>query len=83
MQAIQPIGGVEVYLYSFFTMALPFLTTALEGGEGSVSRPGRALPPGNGPVPIVQEASSSLHSLKYMKALVDNINGDMRHVMPS
>ena len=31
--------GVEVYLYSF-------MTKALEGGEGSASRPGRSLPPG-------------------------------------
>jgi hypothetical protein len=35
----------------------PFLTTALEGGEWSASRPGRALPPGKEPpVPTVQEA---------------------------
>jgi hypothetical protein len=33
------------------------LTSALEGGEWSASRPGRALPPGKEhPVPIVQEA---------------------------
>jgi hypothetical protein len=33
------------------------LTSALDGGEGSASRPGRALPPEKGPpVPIVQEA---------------------------
>ena len=31
------------------------MTTALEGGEGSASRPGRSLPPGKEPVPIVQE----------------------------
>ena len=31
--------GVAVWLY-------PFMTTALEGGEGSASRPGRSLPPG-------------------------------------
>jgi hypothetical protein len=30
--------------------------TALEGGEGSASRPGRSLPPEKNPVPIVQEA---------------------------
>ena len=30
------------------------MTTALEGGEGSASRPGRT--PGKDPVPIVQEA---------------------------
>jgi hypothetical protein len=34
-----------------------FLTSALDGGEWSASRPGRVLPPGKGPpVPIVQEA---------------------------
>jgi hypothetical protein len=33
------------------------LTSALDGGEWSVSRPGRALPPGKGPpVPTGQEA---------------------------
>jgi hypothetical protein len=32
------------------------MTTALEWGEGSSSSPGRSLPPGKGPVPIVQEA---------------------------
>jgi hypothetical protein len=40
--------GVRSYL---------FLTSALDGGEWSASRPGRALDPGKGPsVPIVQEA---------------------------
>jgi hypothetical protein len=34
-----------------------FSTLALDGGEWSASRPGRALAPGKGPpVPIVQEA---------------------------
>jgi hypothetical protein len=34
-----------------------FTTSALDGGEWSASRPGRALDPGKGtPVPIVQEA---------------------------
>jgi hypothetical protein len=34
-----------------------FSTSALDEGEWSASRPGRALPPGKGPpVPIVQEA---------------------------
>ena len=32
------------------------MTTTVEGGEGSASRPGRSLPPGKDPVPIVQEA---------------------------
>jgi hypothetical protein len=34
----------------------PFMTSALDGGEWSASRPVRALPPEKGlPVPIVQE----------------------------
>jgi hypothetical protein len=34
-----------------------FLTSTLDGGEWSASRPGRNLPPGKGPpVPIVQKA---------------------------
>jgi hypothetical protein len=34
-----------------------FSNSALDGGEWSASRPGRALPPGKGPsVPILQEA---------------------------
>ena len=49
VQAVRPIGRVEVKLYSF-------MTTALEGGEGSASRPGRSLTPEKEPVPIVQEA---------------------------
>ena len=40
-----PIGGVDVYLYSFTNMAL-------EGGEGSTSRPGRSLPPGKTRYPL-------------------------------
>ena len=37
LKAVRPIGGVEVYLYSF-------LTTAIEGGEGSASRPAAFCP---------------------------------------
>jgi hypothetical protein len=38
-----------------------FLTSALDKGESSASRPGRALPPGKGPpVPIGQEAGWAL-----------------------
>ena len=32
------------------------MTAALEGGEWSAARPGRTLPTGKGPVPILQEA---------------------------
>jgi hypothetical protein len=45
VQAVRPIGGVKVQLYSF-------MTTALEGGEGSASRPGRSLPPGKTRSPL-------------------------------
>jgi hypothetical protein len=38
VQAVRPIGGVEVNSYSF-------MATALKGGEGTASRPGRFLPP--------------------------------------
>jgi hypothetical protein len=38
-----------------------FMTSALDGGEWSASRPGRALPPGKGPpVPIVQGPRNGL-----------------------
>jgi hypothetical protein len=44
------LGGEECSSYSF-------TTSALDGGEWSESRPGRALPPGKGPpVLIGQEA---------------------------
>ena len=45
VQAVQPIGGVEVQLYSF-------MTTALEGGEVSASHPGCSLPPGKTRYPL-------------------------------
>jgi hypothetical protein len=49
MEALGVRGGI----YSSYS----FLTSALDGGEWSASRPGCALPLGKGPpVPIVQEA---------------------------
>jgi hypothetical protein len=49
---MEALGGGE-RRYSSYS----FLTSALDGGEWSASRLGRALPPGKGPpVPIVQEA---------------------------
>jgi hypothetical protein len=46
-------GGAGGRMYNSYS----FTTSALDGGEWSASRPGRALPPGKGPlVPIVQEA---------------------------
>jgi hypothetical protein len=47
---MEALGGEEYSSYSF-------TTSALDGGEWSASRPGRALPPGKGPpVPIGEEA---------------------------
>jgi hypothetical protein len=49
LQAMEAHGG----RYNSYS----YLTSALDGGEWSASRPGRALPPGKGPlVPIGQEA---------------------------
>ena len=45
--------GVEVQLCSF-------LTTALEGGEGSASRPGRSLPPGKTRYPLYRRLGGPL-----------------------
>jgi hypothetical protein len=51
--ATRPGGAWGERGYSSYS----FLTSALEGGEWSASRPGRALPPGKEPpAPIVQEA---------------------------
>ena len=46
---VWPRGWVEVQHYSS-------MTAALEGGEWSAARPGRNLPPGKDPLPILQEA---------------------------
>jgi len=48
VQAVRPIGGVQLELYSF-------LTTALEGVWGQRRAPA-ALYPGKDPIAIVQEA---------------------------
>jgi hypothetical protein len=51
LHAIKAHGGKRRY------SSYSYLTSALDGGEWSVSRAGRALPPRKGsPVPIVQEA---------------------------
>jgi hypothetical protein len=51
LHATEALGGERRY------SSYSFPTSALDGGEWSASRPGRALAPGIGPpVPIVQEA---------------------------
>jgi hypothetical protein len=52
-----PLRSLEAYLGERRYSSYSFLTSALEGGEWSASRPGRDLPPGKEPpVPTVQEA---------------------------
>jgi hypothetical protein len=60
LHAMVALGGEMRYSSYSFT------TSALDRGEWSASRPGRALPSGKGPpVPIVQEAGC----LFYVKSL--------------
>jgi hypothetical protein len=44
-----PLRSIEAHLGDRRYSSYSFLTLALEGGERSASRPGRALPPGKGP----------------------------------
>jgi hypothetical protein len=54
---VVPLRSIEEHLSDRRYSSYSFLTPALEGGEWSASRSGRALPPGKeSPVPIVQEA---------------------------
>jgi hypothetical protein len=50
-----PLRSIEAHLRDRRYSSYSFLTSALEGGEWSASRPGRALPPDKEPpVPTVQ-----------------------------
>jgi hypothetical protein len=52
-----PLRSIEAHLGDRRYSSCSFLTSVLEGGEWSASRPGGALPPGKEPpVPTVQEA---------------------------
>jgi hypothetical protein len=57
IKEVVPLRSIEAHLGDRRYSSYSFLTSALEGGEWSASRPGRALPPGKEPpVPTVQEA---------------------------
>ena len=51
VQALRLCTGLTVPRGSR-SIALPFMTTALEGGEGSASGPGRSFPPGKTRYPL-------------------------------
>jgi hypothetical protein len=54
---VVPLRCIEAHLGDRRYSSYSFFTSALEGGEWSASRPGRALPPGKEPpIPTVQEA---------------------------
>jgi hypothetical protein len=54
---VVPLRSIEAHLGDRRYSSYSFVTSALEGGEWSASRPGRALLPGKEPpVPTVQEA---------------------------
>jgi hypothetical protein len=54
---VVPLRSIGVHLGERRYSSYSFLTSALEGGEWSASRPGPALPPGKEPpVPTAQEA---------------------------
>jgi hypothetical protein len=54
---VVPLRSIEAHLGETRYSCYSFLTSALEGGEWSASRPGRALPPEKEPpIPTVQEA---------------------------
>jgi hypothetical protein len=53
---VVPLRSIEAHLGERMYSSYSFLTSALEGGEWSASRPGRAVPPDKEPpVPTVQE----------------------------
>jgi hypothetical protein len=46
---VVPLRSIEAHLGDRRYISYSFLTSALEGGEWSASRPGRTLPPGKEP----------------------------------
>jgi hypothetical protein len=75
VQAVRPIGGVEVYLYHF-------LTTALEEGEGSASRPGCSLPPGKTRYPLYRRLGGPQDRSGQVRKILPPLGFDPRTVQP-
>jgi hypothetical protein len=73
---MEALGGERRY------SSYSFLTSALDGGEWSASRPGRALAPGKGPpVPIVQEVGWA-PELVWTQRLEENLTSIARSSNP-
>jgi hypothetical protein len=75
VQAVRPIGEVEVQLY-------PLMTTALEGGEGSASGPGRFLPPGKTRYPLYRRLSGPPGRCGQVREISPSPGFDPRTVQP-
>jgi len=75
VQAVRPIRGVEVYIYSF-------MTTALEWGEGSASRPGRSIPPGKTRYPLYRRLGGPQGRSGQMRKISLPPGFDPRTVQP-
>ena len=67
--------GVEVQFYSF-------LTTALEGGEGSASRSGRSLPPGKTRYPLYRRLGGPQGRSGQMRKISSQPGFDPRTFQP-
>ena len=75
VQAVRPTGGVEVQLY-------PFMATAIEGGEGSASRPGRYLPPGKTRYPLYRRLAEPQGRSGQVRKISPPPEFDLRTVHP-
>ena len=58
------------------------MTMALEGGEGSASRPGRSLLPGEDILPIVQEAGGPQGQFGQVRKISPPPEFDPRTIQP-
>jgi hypothetical protein len=67
--------GVEVYLYSS-------MTTALEGGEGSASRPGRSLLPEKTRYPLYRRLGGPQGRFGHVRKIWPSPGFDPRTVQP-
>ena len=63
-------------------IALLFLTTALEGGEGSESRPGRSLPQGNTRYPLYRRLGGPQDRSGQVRKISSPLGFDPRTVQP-